>query len=262
MTDETTIASDTTDSNCGCAFGNLLNTVRVLRDPGGCPWDAEQTHNSLRSNLLEEAYEALEAIDSEDPANLEEELGDLLIQIAFHADIAERLGEFDAHSVCDKVAQKLQSRHPHVFGLEDPLETAEDVVDRWEQLKRIEAGGTRSIVASVPNALPALAQAGIIQRRAARAGLDVSGYGSDTPIAPDPQSRDVEKRAGEYLLAVVRQVQALGVDPEVALLNASRSVKERVLRTESLAEGTPLADLSEERRERLWREADQAATST
>ncbi len=217
--------------------------------------------------MLEEAYEALEAIESGDSALIEEELGDLLIQIAFHTDIAEREGEFDAHSVCRNVAEKLQRRHPHVFGLEDPLETAEDVVDRWEQLKRIEAGGNRSIVASVPNALPALAQAAIIQRRSERAGLNLSEYGDASSLirhqpTDDGAGNTLEQRAGEYLLAVVRQVQSMGVDPEIALLNASRSLKERVLRTENLAEETPLAELSEEERERLWQEAAHAATST
>ena len=131
-------------------FQFLVETVRTLRDPGGCPWDAEQTHQSLRPNLLEEAYETLEAIGDADADALEEELGDVMVQIIFHADIARRNGDFDADSLCRKVAEKLIRRHPHVFGDAEKLESGEEVVDRWERIKRQEAGGIRSIVASFP----------------------------------------------------------------------------------------------------------------
>ncbi len=242
------------DGAC-CAYRRLVETVRTLRDPGGCPWDAEQTHQSLRSNLLEEAYETLDAIEKGDAEGLEEELGDLLIQVVFHADIARRAGDFDADSVCQRVAEKLIRRHPHVFGDAEKLDTGEDVMDRWERIKREEAGGVRSIVASIPKSLPALAQSAVLQRRAMRAGLDV-GSGSDSDgfvgRTEGEADRDVELRAGEFLAAAVRSVQAQGVDAETALLKVSSELRERVLRAEEMAGGTAIAELPAEERARIW----------
>ncbi len=243
----------------GSAFQHLVDTVRRLRDPDGCPWDGEQTHLSLRPNLLEEAYETLEALESGDGDALEEELGDLLIQIVFHADIARRNGDFDADSVCRKVADKLIRRHPHVFGDSDKLDTGEEVIDRWERIKREEAGGVRSIVASVPKALPALAQSAVLQRRARRSGLDIT-TGSSSEIefvgrGTGESDYDVEKRAGEFLAAAVRKVQEQGVDPETALLKVNSILRDRVLRAEEFAEGVALSELSVEERDRIWERA-------
>ena len=241
------------------AFQHLVDTVRRLRGPDGCPWDAEQTHLSLRPNLLEEAYETLEALESEDGSALEEELGDLLIQIVFHADIARRSGEFDAESVCRKVAEKLIRRHPHVFGDAKKLGSGEDVIDRWERIKREEAGGVRSIVASVPKALPALAQSAVLQRRVQRAGLKLSSRtDNDAEFAerqPAETDEDIELRAGDFLAAAVRRVQKQGIDPETALLKVNSILRDRVLRSEEFAEGVALAELPDEERERIWERA-------
>ena len=179
-----------------------------------------------------------------------------LIQIVFHADIARRSGEFDADSVCRKVAEKLIRRHPHVFGDAQRLDSGEDVIDRWERIKRQEAGGVRSIVASVPKALPALAQSAVLQRRAARAGLRLVSPSNDVNALSDRRNdesdADIERRAGEFLAATVRQIQALGVDPETALLKVNSDLRERVLRAEEIADGTALAELTEAERERVW----------
>ncbi len=239
-----------------CAYQHLVNTVRTLRDPDGCPWDAEQTHSSLRPNLMEEAYETLEAIENGDAGGLEEELGDLLIQIVFHADIARRNGDFDAETVCGKVAEKLIRRHPHVFGDAQKLDSGEDVVDRWERIKREEAGGVRSIVASVPKALPALAQSAVLQRRSMRAGLDLESHSVqsddfDERLANETDD-ELERRAGDFLAAAVRSVQAVGIDPEVALLKVNSDLRNRVMRAEELAGGTALAELRPDERERIW----------
>ena len=254
-----TAKSNDSECKCECSFHKMIETVKALRAPGGCPWDTEQTHSSLRPNLLEEAYETLDAIDSGEPSMLEEELGDLMIQIAFHADIANAKQEFNADSICDKVTDKLQRRHPHVFGDADKLDNSEDVVDRWEILKRQEAGGYRSIIASVPKSLPALAQSAIIQRRAIRAGLKI-GQESDMP--PVFQSRqdnesddEAEIRAGEFLMAIVRQMQSDGIDPEIALRKSNISLLNRILRAEKLAGQTALADLTDEEREQIWSQA-------
>ena len=247
------IPSTKNDQN---GFQFLVDTVRTLRDPGGCPWDAEQTHQSLRPNLLEEAYEMLEAIEDADANALEEELGDVMIQIVFHADIARRNGDFDAESVCQKVAEKLIRRHPHVFGDAEKLDTGEDVIDRWERIKRQEAGGVRSIVASVPKALPALAQSAVLQRRAMRAGLPIATESDDTANFPerklDESDDRLELRAGQFLATAVRSVQAQGIDPETALLKINAKLRDRVLRAEELAEGTALAELDEPERSRIW----------
>ena len=237
-------------------FQFLVDTVRTLRDPDGCPWDAEQTHQSLRPNLLEEAYEMLEAIEKGDANALEEELGDVMIQIVFHADIARRNGDFDIDSVSRKVAEKLIRRHPHVFGDAEKLDSGEDVVDRWERIKREEAGGVRSIVASVPKALPALAQSAVLQRRAIRAGLPLGNNADNTAIfperKPDESDDQLEIRAGQVLAAAVRAVQEEGVDAETALQKVNSALRNRVLRAEELAEGTALAELDDQDRDRIW----------
>ena len=237
-------------------FQFLVETVHTLRDPGGCPWDAEQTHQSLRPNLLEEAYEMLEAIENADTNALEEELGDVMIQIVFHADIARRNGDFDIDSVCRKVAEKLIRRHPHVFGDDEKLESGDDVVDRWERIKREEAGGVRSIVASVPKMLPALAQSAVLQRRAIRAGLPLGNNADKTAIfserKPDESDDQLELRAGQFLAAAVRAVQDQGVDAETALQKINSALRNRVLRAEELAEGTALAELDGQDRDRIW----------
>ena len=242
----------------GTAFAELVATVELLRDPGGCPWDAEQTHVSLRPNLLEETYEALEAIDSGDPSGLEDELGDIVTQIVFHADIARREDNFDAASICNAVRDKLVRRHPHVFGGDRALDDSAEVIDRWEGLKRAESGGSRSIVASLPTAMPALAYSSSIQRRVMRAGLPWPekhamplAFGKVDGESPE----DGEARAGEYLMAVARQVHAAGIDPETALRKAAIGLRDHVLRAEKLAEGMPLAEMNNKERDRAWEEA-------
>ncbi len=242
----------------GAAFGELVATVELLRDPGGCPWDAEQTNISLRPNLLEETYEALEAIDSGDPAGLEDELGDIVTQIVFHADIARREDNFDAASICNAVRDKLVRRHPHVFGEDGALDDSAEVVDRWEAIKRAESGGNRSIVGSLPTAMPALAYSSSVQRRVMRAGLPWPekhamplAFGKVEGESPE----EGEERAGEYLMSVARQVYAAGIDPETALRKAAIRLRDHVLRAEKLAEGAPLAEMGKKERDRTWDEA-------
>ena len=239
----------------GTAFAELTATVELLRDPGGCPWDAEQTHSSLRPNLLEETYETLEAIDSGDPKSLEEELGDIITQIVFHADMARRVDDFDGASICNAVREKLIRRHPHVFGGEESVDDSEEVVDRWEALKRAESGGKRSIVASLPAAMPALAYSSSVQKRVMRAGLPWPEQHA-MPLAfgsIDGESvEDSEERAGEYLMVVARQVHAAGIDPETALRKATVGLRDHVLRAEELAGDEPLAEMKDAERVRIW----------
>lgn len=246
-----------TSAECTCPFHQLVETVRQLRDPDGCPWDVEQTHASLRPNLLEECYETLEALETGAQDALKDELGDLLVQVVFHADIARRTGGFDADAVCEATHQKLRRRHPHVFGDAVAAASAEDVVDRWERIKREESGGTRSIVASVPRSLPAAAQASILIRRASRAGLDLNEYaGSIAPPTGGSGRSDADETVwGSWLMSKVAEVQSHGIDPESALRSACRDLRNRVLRAERLADGTALSDLDETQRDAVWRDA-------
>jgi XTP/dITP diphosphohydrolase len=198
--------------------GRLLDLVAVmdrLRSPGGCPWDREQTHRTLATYLLEETYETLEAIET-DPTHLREELGDLLLQVVFHARIAEE-HETDAWSIDDVAAgivEKLVRRHPHVFAEAD-ASTAAHVEARWDELKRTEKQRT-SVLDGVPVALPALSLAAKVLDRAYRAG-----------VAP-PVGQDPSGPIGDVLLAVVHRARSEGVDPEQALRDAVRRYAEKV----------------------------------
>lgn len=232
---------------------DLLAVVKRLRDPGGCPWDREQTHASLRPNLLEESYEALEALDAGDADGLAEELGDLLVQVTFHADIARRAGEWTLADVVARTTEKLVTRHPHVFADDGPkLTTAEEVSHQWDALKRAEPG-RESITDGLPAAMPALAYAAALQRRASRAGL---AWDDDEAPGEDGDLAAGERVAGRQLFELVRRVQAAGVDPETALRTETMRFRERIRAAEAAAPGgVPLADLPAEERARLWDES-------
>ena len=193
----------------------LLRAVAVmdqLRSPGGCPWDAAQTHRSLAKYLIEETYETLEAIETDDKALLREELGDLLLQVLFHARLAEELPEgerFSIDDVASDLVAKLVHRHPHVFG-DVKVDGAAEVNDNWERLKAAEKARA-SIVEGVPMGQPALALAAKLVSRAQRAG-------TDAPVAGDG--------FGPRLLSVVREAVAAGVDPELALRETSRAYRD------------------------------------
>ncbi len=200
----------------------LLRAVAVmhrLRSPGGCPWDAEQTHESLARYLLEETYEALEAIETGDPVLLREELGDLLLQVLFHARLAEELPvgqRFTIEDVAQDLVDKLIRRHPHVFA-DGQASTPDQVNESWELLKAAEKGRT-SAVDGVPVAQPALALAAKLVSRAKRAGLQVHPAPTD--------------EIGERLLAVVADAVTAGVDPETALRRTARAYRQAVLEAE------------------------------
>jgi XTP/dITP diphosphohydrolase len=212
----------------GARLLDLVAVMDRLRSPGGCPWDREQTHRSLATYLIEEAYETLEAIET-DPTHLREELGDLLLQIVFHARIAEEQ-ETDPYSIDDVAAgivTKLISRHPHVFGDADAA-TAAHVEARWDELKNAEKGRT-SALEGIPSALPALALAAKTISRATRAR-----------VAPEAPAVDPTLPVGELLLAVVARAHAEGLDPEQELREAVRRYADRVRSRE--ADGSGEAD--------------------
>ena len=200
----------------------LLRAVAMmdrLRSPGGCPWDAAQSHRSLAKHLLEETYEALEAIETDDLALLREELGDLLLQVLFHARLAEELPaaqRFGIDDVAGDLVAKLVHRHPHVFA-DVPVADAAEVNENWERLKATEKGRD-SAVDGVPMGQPALALAAKLVSRAGRAGLDV-----------DVSANDI----GDRLLALVGEAVAAGVDPESALRESARAYRDAVIAAEA-----------------------------
>ncbi|HKF00104.1 MAG TPA: nucleoside triphosphate pyrophosphohydrolase [Actinomycetes bacterium] len=237
----------------GAALLDLVATETRLRGPGGCPWDAEQTHASLARHLIEESYEVLEAIDEGDPGHLREELGDLLLQVVFHAQIAEDAGEFDVDAVARAIVDKLVRRHPHVFG-DVAVSGAEEVVGNWARIKR-EQEGRDDPLAGIPAALPALQLAAKLQKRAAEEGfawpdrggpvaklreeldelLAVVDAGDDgaEPVRTPGGRADWE--LGDLLFAAVALALASGVEPEGALRRAARRFRGRFTRARDLA---------------------------
>ncbi len=212
----------------GSALIDLVATETRLRGPGGCPWDLEQTHASLARHLVEEAYEVLDAIEEGGPDHLCEELGDLLLQVVFHAQMAEDAGQFDVDAIARGITEKLVRRHPHVFG-DKPAGSASEVLRNWETIKREQEGRTDPL-AGIPSALPALQFAAKLQKRAADAGL--AAPARDDPLAAvrraleeadaadAPERR--ERALGELLFAVVALARERDVEPETALRRTAR----------------------------------------
>lgn len=251
-------------------ISDLLEIVKILREPGGCPWDREQTHQSIRKNLIEETYEVAEAIDTQDAPLLCEELGDLLLQIALHVRMEEERGQFTFDDVCDGICKKLIHRHPHVFGdLAGDLSTGQ-VLDNWEKLKNEEKGRQTAAqrLDSVPKTLPALMYSAKVQKRAADFGFaypDVQAAFADldSEVAECRQSlADVEqagKEIGDVLFSAVNVARLLDVDPEEALTQSCARFKNRVRCIEQLAgeNGKELAALEEDELDLLWKKAKQ-----
>ena len=250
---------------------DLVEIVRLLRGPGGCPWDAEQTHSSIRRNFLEETYEALDAIDRDDPQDLCEELGDVLMQVAMHAQMEAERGRFTMEDVVDGVAQKLVYRHPHVFGGGMTADNSQEVLVNWEILKRREKGqrSTADAIEAVPHTLPALWRAEKIQSKTAKAGFnwdtiqgaldkleeEVRELRQAVESARDIQApHGVREEAGDALFILSKIAQLSGVDPEDALHRACDKFDARFRLVEEAAD-KPLADCSEAELVALWEDA-------
>ena len=243
---------------------DLLKIMELLRAPEGCPWDREQTHQSIRRNMLEEAYEVAEAIDEDDPAHMKEELGDVLLQVVFHARMAQEAGRFDFGDVVDGVAQKLVFRHPHVFG----TVTANDsdgALTAWEAQKREEKGQKTAAdtLDGVARSLPALMRAEKIQDKARKAGFDWNSVEpvldkiAEEAVELKQAARDnanVEEELGDLLFACVKAGRFLGLDSELALHAACEKFIRRFRRVEELA-GQPMTGLDVPALEELWQQA-------
>jgi MazG family protein len=242
----------------------LREIVARLRAPGGCPWDREQTHESLRAALIEECYETIEAIEKADNANLREELGDLLLHIVMHTQMAEERDAFNFEDVVEAVCAKLIRRHPHVFGSAQATESVQ-VVHLWESIKRLEKPAGSSVMDNLPAAFPGLLLAQEVQKRAARVGFDWD----DAPQVVEKveeeieelreaisaeQSPSVEEELGDVFFSVVNLARKLGVDSEMVLATATRKFirRFRALEAQIVAEGRKLEQTSAQELNAMW----------
>ncbi|MGD0305011.1 MAG: nucleoside triphosphate pyrophosphohydrolase [Candidatus Acidiferrales bacterium] len=283
------------DRVAGEWFAKLVALQAKLRGPGGCPWDAEQTHASLRRFLIEETYEALDAMEAGDAEHFASELGDLLLQVVFHAILAEETGAFTMADVIEAVHTKMVRRHPHVFG-DVSAKDSKTVLKNWEQIKaeeRAEKGGANqeakkaeSVLSGVSRSLPALMEADQMTRKAARIRFDwerarditekireelneideVLPSEGDAAQNGDAKARAkrVEEEVGDLLFAAVNLARFLEIDPEVSLKKANAKFKRRFEWMEAAAEksGSRLADVPRERMEELWNLAKKELRTT
>jgi tetrapyrrole methylase family protein/MazG family protein len=254
------------------SFVTFQETIAHLRAPDGCPWDREQTHQSLRPFLLEEAYEVLETLDAGDTAGLAEEMGDLLLQIVLHTQIAIDTGEFNMGHVIDHINRKLLRRHPHVFG-DTVVNGVEDVTSNWETIKKAEKaakGQTDQIPSAldgIPSALPALTQALTISKRAVKMGFEwpnIEGVLDQLieeahEITEAESYEHLESEIGDLLFSAVNLARWRKIDPESALRGTNARFKWRFQKMEELAaaQGKNLPELSTDDMELLWNEAKQ-----
>ena len=243
---------------------DLQAIMRALCGPEGCPWDRSQTHASLRKYLIEEAYEAAGAIDEEDPDHLADELGDVLMLIAFHADIGQEHGEFTFSDITTAICRKMLYRHPHIFG-QDHFETPEEVAVQWEQLKKAEKGlATQSdVLADVSKGLPALMRAAKVQKKAADVGFDWDGPADALPkiheeadelAAELAARRDPEEEMGDLLFSCVNVARLCGLEPESALQKATEKFIQRFTDMENaiISDGKALKHLTLSEMDVYW----------
>ena len=240
--------------------------ITILRSPGGCPWDIEQTHESIRRNLLEEAYEVCEAIDQQDPEHLREELGDLLMQIIFHSRIEEENGVFNLDDVADSACKKLIFRHPHVFG-DINVSGSDEVIKNWDELKRREKSQVTvtKTMTDVAESLPALWRAEKIQKKAKKVGFDWPDVGGAmsklneeleelAQAQAEGDRAHIEEELGDLLFAAVNVARFYDIDPETALHKSSDKFIGRFdyVETEAKKDGRELKDISLEEMDALY----------
>jgi tetrapyrrole methylase family protein/MazG family protein len=242
-------------------YEELRDIVAKLRAPDGCPWDREQTHASLRPYVIEEAYEVVAVLDSGDYRRLPEELGDVLFQVLLHTQLAQESGDFDMATVLGGLSAKLVRRHPHVFG-DVKIETSSEVIDQWDRLKKAERAEDDSALANVPAAMPALAYAQTLLRRAEAAGFawpnredvleKLHEELGELAAAPTPEAAAEE--LGDILLNVANYARYLGIDAEEALRNAGHKFRRRFTAVEAGAreQGVEMKDETREQLMERW----------
>lgn len=247
----------------------LTRIMARLRSPRGCPWDRKQTHRSLRPMILEEVYELLEAIDEGDDHALKEELGDVLLHVLFHAQLARERKAFDFQGVARELAEKLIRRHPHVFGREK-LRNPSQVLRRWHQLKQQEKPSRTSCLDGVPRSLPALLYAQNLQRRASRGGFDWPDPKKGVPAKIREELRELaqtgskgpafSRELGDVLFTLVNLARHRKVDAETALRDATRRFHDRVRKVEALAarKNRKTTSMTPKELDQLWKRAKRA----
>jgi len=268
----TRIEPSPASAEAGELFAHFVELIARLRAPGGCPWDREQTHESVKPMTIEEAYEVAHAIDEKDDAELAGELGDLLLQVVFHANIAEERGAFRLKQIIERVSEKMVRRHPHVFG-DDSASTSGEVLRSWEAIKakEREARGKddESMLDSVHKGLPAVMEAFQMTTKVSRVGfdwkeadgalvkLDEEALELREAIAAKTDPAKVAEEVGDLLFAAVNVARLTGVDPESALKSSNRKFRRRFRHIEDRlrAEGRQPADSTLEEMDRLWDEA-------
>lgn len=245
----------------GIRFQNLVDLVGKLRRE--CPWDRQQTNQSIKNNLIEEAYELFEAIEQDDDEKMVEELGDILLQVVFHSQIKKDSGRFDINTVIEKLIQKLIRRHPHVFG-DSEVSTSEEVLDQWAMIKRGEKA-EKSILDGIPHRMPALMRAVKVQNRVAKVGFDWQDISQvwekleeeieELKNAKTPEEKKHE--LGDILMAMTNLSRFMGVDPEDALHESIDRMIKRFNYIEEKAKGMnkPLEDMTLQEMDKLWDEA-------
>lgn len=248
------------------SFATLKAIMARLRSPKGCPWDRQQTHTSLKANLLEECYEALETIDQQNPQKLCEELGDILMQVVFHAQIASEANEFNIEDVIQSINAKLVHRHPHVFG-KLKVNNTKEVMVNWEALKQEERQVRESLLSGIPKEMPSLSYSQSIQRRAAGVGFDwekieeiVGKFREEVDeLKQAPNQEEINKEFGDLLFTLASIARRLNVDLETALRSANQRFFERFSYIEEICRqrGVDVGSLSLDEQNTLWEEAKQ-----
>ncbi len=249
----------------------LKQIVERLRSPDGCPWDREQTHASLKPHIIEECYELIEAIDDQDDEGMQEELGDVLLQVVLHAQMASEEGRFDFDSVAEVISEKLIRRHPHVFG-DTKLATSDAVLKQWDAIKRGEKTDRESALDGVPRGLPGLAKAQKMQSKAARVGFDWSDAVGPLEKVKE-EIREIEQAGtgeklaeelGDLLFSVVNFARKSKLDAEELLQAANRKFSDRFRKMEALAaaRGLNFSSLTLSEMDQLWNEVKQSGSSS
>jgi len=255
--------------NAANEFRKLVDVVAKLRGDDGCPWDKQQTHESLRKFVIEETYEVVEAVDRGEDSKLKEELGDLLLQTLLHARIAEERGAFDAADVCRAIREKLLRRHPHVFG-DVKVAGVDEVLHNWEEIKAGEPGyeDRQSVLDGVPKSLPALVRASEMSKRAAKVGFewpDISGVldklreetGELLEAIEAARPDEIKREIGDLLFVIVNIARFVGVDPEESLREMLKRFSSRFRQIEERAKSTGrgVSEMTLAEMDAIWDEA-------
>lgn len=255
--------------NKKCTFDDLLEVMRVLRSEKGCPWDRVQTHETLKKYLIEETYEVLDAIDLNDKDKLCEELGDVLLQVVFHAKVASDAGKFDISDVIDGICRKMVSRHTHVFG-DAKADTPDEVLVNWEKIKKKEKGqgSNTQVMKDVPKSLPALMRGYKVQKIAAKAGFDWDHVedvfkkvreetGEIEEVYKSMDDEKISEEIGDLLFSVVNLSRFLNIQPELAITGTTNKFIERFeyVEEKALESGLKLEDMTLKEMDAFWDEA-------